>query len=218
MDISSINYKSPQFIKIVGVVLLSIIVVYLWYSMSYSLNKEIIEQKRTDLESINSELHRAEMSVVQVEELWAEISRLFTQYKLIEELLPGDRDVPDFIQKIQLAAKQADAIIMKIEQKSSTQMNYYISDPYNIRIQTTFHGLGKFLSLVANLPFTALVRTVKIESLKSSKYTIAVSLTILAHHMGSDQRITKIEELRSKTAKAPKKKVTPKRKGEKLPS
>jgi len=218
MDISSINYKSPQFLKIVGVVLLSIIVVYLWYSMSYSPNKEVIRQKQTDLESIKSELLRAEMSVVKVEELWAEISRLFTQYKLIEELLPGDRDVPDFIQKIQLAAKQADAIITKIEQKPSTQMNYYISDPYDIHIQTTFHGLGKFLSLVANLPFTALVRTVKIETFKSSKYTISVSLTILAHHMGSDQRITKIEELRSKTAKAPKKEVAPKRKGEKLPS
>ncbi len=218
IDISAIDYKSPKFQKIVGTVVLAAVVMYLWYSQSYKANKETIETKTKNLEDLRLELQRAKGSVVKVEELRAELERLFAQYKLIEELLPDKRDVPDFINKIYLAAKQADAVVKKIEQKPSQQLGYYTADPYNIEIETTFHGLGKFLSLVANLPFTALVKSVKLRASGSKKYSISVSMVITAHHMERTQRIMKIEELKRKRPKAPKKGKKPRRKAKRVPS
>ena len=219
IDISQINYKSPTFYKIVGTVVLFFIILYLWHSQSYSVNNEIILKKADDLEAIRRRIENAKMSAVKVEEIRAELMRLFAQYKLIEELLPNKRDVPDFINKMYLAAKQADVVVKKLEQKQSEPKGYYVADPYTMQIQTTYHGLGKFLSLVANLPFTALVKNVSIKNLASSKYSITVTLTIVAHHMSSENRIENIDELIRKKAKATGKgKKAPKKKGKKLPS
>lgn len=218
IDISKINYKSPTFLKIVSTIVLFFLVLYLWNSMSYGPNKKIIDKKQQKLEKLKSDLMRAKGSGVRVEQLYSELNRLFTQYKLVEELLPDKRDMTEFIKKIDLAVKQADASISKIDQKPSLSKGYYFADPYNIKIITTFNGLGKFLSLVANLPFTALVSNVKIGKVDSKKYSISVSMTILTHHMETSQRITKIEELKSKKTKAIKKGVAPSRKGENKPS
>ncbi|RKZ34397.1 hypothetical protein DRQ33_02235 [bacterium] len=217
IDISKIDYKSPTFLKIVGTVVLFLLVLYLWNSMSYSANKKIIDEKQSELEKLKRELISAKGSAVKIEQIWAELNRLFTQYKLVEELLPRERDLTDFLKKIDLAVKQADAKLLKIEQKPSQNAGYYFQDPYEIRINTTFHGLGKFLSLVANLPFTALVKDVKIGKTGGEKFSITTSMTILAHHMETEQRITKIEELKVKR-KTTKDKKKPKRKGEYKPS
>lgn len=185
--------------------------------MSYSPNNEVIVGKQADLESIEGELRRAKMSVAKVEELWAELNRLFAQYKLIEELLPDERNVPDFINKIYLAAKQADTDVKKIDQQPTQPLGYFMSDPYKIDISTTFHGMGKFLSLVANLPFTALVKELKISLSGSKKYSVSASLTVIAHHMETAQRPRNIQELKIKKVQ-PKEEKKPKKKGEYKPS
>ena len=219
MDISQLNYKSPTLQKIAGTTVLFIVIIFLWYSQSYKVNKQKIRQKSEELESIRSRIQNAKMSAARVEEIYAELNRLFAQYKLIEELLPATRDVPDFIRKIYLAAKQADSPVVKLEQKSTEPKGYYNSDPYSIKIQSTYHGFGKFLSLVANLPFTALVKGVKMSASGSKKYSINVEFTIIAHHMGSALRIDTLEELRKKRAVKPGEgKKKPKKKGKKVPS
>ena len=217
IDISKIDYKNPTFLKIAGTIVLFLLILYLWNSMSYGPNKKIIEEKQAKLEKLKADLIRAKSSGVKVEQLYAELNRLFTQYKLIENLLPEKRDVTDFIKKIDLAVKQSDAKLLKIDKQPPQSKGYYYADPYKININTTFNGLGKFLSLVANLPFTALVEDVKISKAKSPKYSISVSMTILAHHMETSQRIKSIEELKIKKAKKGKG-AKPKRKGAKVPS
>ncbi|HDG67607.1 MAG TPA: hypothetical protein ENG11_00480 [candidate division Zixibacteria bacterium] len=217
IDFSQIDYKSPTFLKIVGTVVLFFLILYLWNSMSYKPNKEVIQQKQEQLEKLRRDIQTAKRAAKNIDKLEAELKRLFTQYKLVEELLPGKRDLTDFLKKIDLVAKQSDAKLVKIEQKPSQQVGYYYEDPYNIQIKTTFHGLGKFLSLVANLPFTALVRDIKITRANEKKYSINVSMTIVAHHMKSEQRIYKIEELKKKKPGAKKKKKI-RRKAKKVPS
>ena len=218
IDFSKIDYKSPTFIKIVGTAIMFILILYLWNKMSYSPNSKIIQEKQEQLEKLKRDIQKAKNAAQNLEKLQSELKRLFTQYKLVEELLPQKRDLTDFIKKIDLVAKQADAKLIKLEQKPSQQVSYYYQDPYDIQIKTTFHGLGKFLSLVANLPFTALVKNVKITKTNDKKYSIDVSMTIVAHHMKSEQRIYKIEELKRKKAKGPKGKKKTIRKAKKVPS
>ena len=219
IDLSKIDYKSPTFIKIVSTVFLFLLILYLWNKMSYKPNSEIIRQKQEQLEKLHRDIQRAKNAQKNLEKLEAELKRLFTQYKLVEELLPKKRDLTDFIKKIDLVAKQADAKLIKLEQKPSQQAGYYYEDPYDVQIKTTFHGLGKFLSLVANLPFTALVKNVKISKTNDKKYSINVSMTIVAHHMKSEQRIYRIEELKKKKARPAKGKKKRKiRRAKKVPS
>ncbi len=218
IDASQINYKSPVFQKIVGTVVLFFIILFLWHSQSYSANKKTIAKKSEELESILNQIQQAKQNAAKAEEIRAELERLFAQYKLIEELLPRDRDVPTFINMIQLAGKQADAKILKLEQKPSTVQTYYTADPYNLKIETTYHGLGKFLSLIANLPFTALVKDVKMTSFSSKKYSINASLTVIAHHLPSENRPKEVKELLKKKTKAPSKRKKPTKKAKKVPS
>ncbi len=218
IDISQINYKSPTFQKIVGTVVLFFVILYLWHSQSYSVNRDIIQKKSEELEKIRRDIEKAKINAAKVEEIQAELERMFAQYKLIEELLPAERNVPDFINKIYLVAKQADAKVEKLEQKPSEAKGYYTADPYDISITTTYHGLGKFLSLVANLPFTALTKNLKISQINNPKYSIKANLTIIGHHMSSENRIETLGELGRKGKKGKRKVKPPKKKAKKVPS
>ena len=218
IDVSQINYKSPTFHKIAGTVVLFFVIFFLWHSQSYSANKETIMRKSEELESILSRIEQAKQNAARAEEVKAELERLFAQYKLIEELLPRERDIPTFINMIQLAAKQADARILNLEQKPSQVGTYYTADPYRLKLHTTYHGLGKFLSLVANLPFTALVKNINMNKLNAKKYSVDVSLTVVAHHLPSESRPKEVKELLKKKGKGPGQKKKPKKKAKKVPS
>ncbi len=218
IDISQINYKSPVFHKIIGTVVLFFVIFFLWHSQSYSANNETILKKSEELESVLNQIEQAKQNAAKAEEIKAELERLFAQYKLIEELLPRNKDIPTFINMIQLAGKQADVKISKLEQKPSIVQTYYTADPYGLKIQTTYHGLGKFLSLIANLPFTALVKNVQMSAANSKKYSVAVSLTVIAHHLPSENRPKDIKELLKKKTAPKKKKKKPIKKEKKIPS
>jgi Tfp pilus assembly protein PilO len=203
MDLSQINIRNPKVIKIASTAFLAIVVIVLWYMQSFSPNKAEIEKKTADLEALKTKIQSAKMSATRVEEIRGELRRLFAQYKLIEEILPRERNVPDFINKITLSSKQADAALVRLEQQPSIPKGYYLADPYAITMNTTFNGLGKFLSLVANMPFTALVQDVKLNANVSQKYSITVSLVINAHHMEQATRLESIEEVLQKASGLP---------------
>ncbi len=204
-----INYKSPVFIKIAGTAIIFLVIAYIWYIQSFSKNNDIILEKADTLQKIREKIENAKMSEIRLEQLTAELNRLFAQYKLIEELIPEKRDVADFINKIYLAAKEADANVVKLEQKTSAQQGYFFVDPYGLEIETTYNGLGKFLSLVANLPFTALVSNVRITTTTSQKYSIIASMTINAHHMEATIRAASLEDIGRKKISRPAGATTP---------
>jgi Tfp pilus assembly protein PilO len=157
---------------------------------------------------LKADYEKVKSSLARVEELKWDLQQLFAKYKLIEELVPEKRDIPDFITKSYFAAKQADVEIIRLEPKESTPMTYYVQDKYSLNIESTYEGIGKFIALIANLPFTALVDDVNI-SVKSGD-TRSLSMTVKTHHMVPSARIASIQDLRKAPTggKGPSPKVT----------
>ncbi len=208
-----IEIKASGLLKIAVILFIGVMVLYIWYAQVYKPNQETIEEKTATLTQLRAKLQRAKATLANETKLRWELERLFAQYKLVEELMPAERDIPNFISKIYLAAKQADVSIIRIEPRPSVPQTYYIVDPYALQIKTTFAGLGKFLALISNLPFTALVDELKITRSGQGENQIEVTMIVNTHHMTAAQRITRIEEVTKKAQKRGKrrpKRSTPK--------
>lgn len=207
-DSGKIDFKNVTIVKIAIFALLGIIVLYIWFAQVYTVKRKIIDEKTAQLTSLKADYEKVKSSLARVEELKWDLQQLFAKYKLIEELVPEKRDIADFITKSYFAAKQADVEIIRLEPKESIPMTYYVQDKYSLNIESTYEGIGKFIALIANLPFTALVDDVNI-SVKSGDAR-SLSMTVKTHHMEPSTRITSIQDLRKTPTggKGPSPKVT----------
>lgn len=187
MTLTDISFKDPLVQKIIGGLVILILMVAGWYTQLYGPNKELIEEKSKNLEQLNLKLQSARLQAGKLEEIEAELEEAFVKYKLLEKLLPTERDVPDFINKLNMAARQNNVDVNRIELDPSEIMQFYTADPYRIELSGAYHDIGKFLMDVANLPFIATARNIQLEKDSGSK--IKANLIITSYHLPSTERL-----------------------------
>lgn len=204
--LDKINIKDPRLQKIAGTVVLFSIIFFIWYSRSYSVNKKTIAQKQAEYENLKTELNAAIQTAAQLDEITKEIEKLFAQYKIIQELLPSERNDADFINKLYIVARQAKINVLSLEPKPSQQQQFFWEDPYGLEVEGTYHSLGTFFAFLANLPFSALVSELKINATGSqdpTKSTVRSRFNIIGHHLEQAEKIERTEELLKKGIKKP---------------
>ncbi len=201
MAFSDISFKDPLIQKMAGGVVILLLMVAGWYTQLYSPNKELVNDKSEKLEQLNLKLQSARLQAGKLAEIEAELEEAFVKYKLLEKLLPTERDVPDFIKKINVAARQNNIKISRMDLDPSEIMQYYTADPYRIEISGTYHNLGLFLRDVANLPFIATTKNVQLT--RSSQGDVNASLIITSFHLPSTERLEAPTEAESDTVTAP---------------
>lgn len=201
MTFSDISFKDPLIQKIAGGVVILLLMVSGWYTQLYSPNKELINDKSEKLEQLNLKLQSARLQAGKLAEIEAELEEAFIKYKLLEKLLPTERDVPDFINKLNVVARQNNIKVSRIDLDPSEIMQYYTADPYRIEISGAYHNLGMFLRDVANLPFIATTKNVQLT--RSSQGDVKASLIITSYHLPSTERLEAPTEAKSDTVTAP---------------
>jgi Tfp pilus assembly protein PilO len=70
----------------------------------------------------------------------------------VETLLPKERNMSDFIKQLHRIKGKVDATIERVSPLKAKSVDFYMENAYEIEMLTTYHGLGGFLSHVANLP------------------------------------------------------------------
>ena len=126
--------------------------IYFWYTSMYQPILTKVEEKSTELQAIKARLETAKRQAARRVSLEQEYEALQQQWRIVETLLPKERDMSDFIQQLHRIKGKVDASIERVHPLSAKEMGFYTENPYEIEMQTTYHGLGRFLSLVANLP------------------------------------------------------------------
>jgi Tfp pilus assembly protein PilO len=125
---------------------------YFWYT---SLYRPILIQKRekaAELQKLKDTLERAKAQAARRVSLEQEYQELQEQWEVVETLLPRERDMADFIQRLHTIKGKVDATIERVTPLPPEQVDFYMENPYEVEMLTTYHGLGNFFSHVANLP------------------------------------------------------------------
>jgi len=125
---------------------------YFWYTGIY---RPILIQKKEkaeELQRLRASLETAKERAARRVSLQQEYDQLKEQWKVVETLLPKERNMSDFIQNLHRIKGKVDATVERVSPMPSTTVDFYTENPYEVEMLTSYHGLGRFFSHVANLP------------------------------------------------------------------
>jgi Tfp pilus assembly protein PilO len=142
---------------------------YFWYTGIY---RPILVQKKEkteELQRLRASLETAKEQAARRVSLQQEYDQLQEQWKVVETLLPKERNMSDFIQNLHRIKGKVDATVERVSPMPSTVVDFYTENPYEVEMLTSYHGLGTFFSHVANLPIIVDVSDLDIISLPPEK-------------------------------------------------
>ena len=195
MTLSDLSIKDHRVQKIAGGILIFGIILVLWYMQIYSPNKQTIQEKRESLEQLNLKLANVKLSAAKLPQLRKQVEKLFVRYKLLEELLPTRRDVPDIINRLTVAARENNAQLKQMDVEPSDQGQYYFTDPYRVKVVSNYHELGGFMESVANLDFIVNASNMSMKKTNAGRATVTADFTLKSYHIPEDSRLQKPSEI-----------------------
>jgi len=189
MAMSDISIKDPKIQKLIGGVVLLIIIIAVWYTQFYGPNKAIIEEKRDVYEQASLKLSKVKLSASKLPEIRKEMEKAFLRYKILEELLPVERDVPNYLNRLNMAARENNINVKRIDVDATEPMGFYSADPYRIELTCNYHDFGGFLEHLANMPFIVTCKNVGIDENTSGRGSVSITLTIISYHLPNKDRL-----------------------------
>ena len=155
-----------QIIVLVGLVL--VLGVYFWYSLVFSPNTLMVETRVAEHERILRDLSSVEMKAKSFDALKLEYESLYRQYLKISSLLPDERQLEGFLLQLHQTAVTTDIQVTALTPTAPVATGFYMTNAFQMEVTGTYHSMGRFFARVANFPFIANVRNVKMEGVPIS--------------------------------------------------
>ncbi|MFC1683022.1 type 4a pilus biogenesis protein PilO [Candidatus Zixiibacteriota bacterium] len=146
------SQSNSKIFLIVFVILIVLAGGYAWYEYLYRPILDQIAEKKDEHNQLLITLETAKRQAARRVSLQQEYKELQEQWKVVETLLPKERNMSDFIQQLHRIKGKVDATVERVSPLPSEVMGFYQENPYEVEMYSTYHGLGNFLSHVANLP------------------------------------------------------------------
>ncbi len=159
------DFRDPKTQRLLLVALGFIAVVYFWQSKIYNPRSQRLSTARASYESIMTNLKTIEMKAKSLAGLRQEYERLLDRYQSIEQLLPEEEQVPDFLLQLNSASMLSQAQVTEVLPQVAGGEAFYNTSEYNIKFLGTYHELGRFMAAVANFPFITNVSRLNLKGL-----------------------------------------------------
>lgn len=159
------DFRDPKTQRLLLVALGFIMVVYFWNSKIYSPRSQRLNSQRASYESIMTNLKTIELKAKSLAGLRQEYEGLLDRYQNIEQLLPEEEQVPDFLLQLHSASMLSQAQVTEVTPQMAGGEAFYNTSEYNVRFLGTYHELGRFLAAVANFPFITNVSRMQLKGL-----------------------------------------------------
>ena len=159
------DFRDPKKQRLLLVALGFVMVIYFWNSKIYSPRSERLNSQRASYESIMTNLKTIELKAKSLAGLRQEYEGLLDRYQNIEQLLPEEEQVPDFLLQLHSASMLSQAQVTEVTPQMAGGEAFYNTSEYNVRFLGTYHELGRFLAAVANFPFITNVSRMQLKGL-----------------------------------------------------
>lgn len=159
------DFKDPKTQKLLLVALVFVLALYFWHSKVYEPASEQLSAQRASYEQVMTNLKTIELKAKSLAGLRKEYDKLLDRYQSIEQLLPEEEQVPDFLLQLHSASMIAQAKIGEVMPQMSGSESFYNTSEYGVKFVGTYHELGRFLAAVANFPFITNVSRLNLKGL-----------------------------------------------------
>lgn len=165
------NLRDPKTQISAVVVVVFLCLFYIWFAKIYSPFQTQIQAKEVRKGELFRQLHEVEEKAKTLSELEKDYNKLLMEYKKVELLLPEKKEDEAFLSQVHAAAQLTNSIVRDITPLGTIFTEFYEINNYNIEVESSYHGLGRFLAKVANFPFIVNLEDI---SLKSPVQTLAM--------------------------------------------
>lgn len=177
------DIRDPKTQRLLLVALGFIMVVYFWNSKIYSPRSQRLNSQRASYETIMTNLKTIELKAKSLAGLRQEYEKLLDRYQSIEQLLPEEEQVPDFLLQLHSASMLSQAQVTEVTPMVAGGEAFYNTSEYNVRFVGTYHELGRFLAAVANFPFITNVSRIQLKGLPAE---VALGKSATEKHTAGD--------------------------------
>lgn len=147
------DLKDPRTQKLLLVALVVILAVYFWHSKIYEPASMRLDTQRASYEAVMTNLKTIELKAKSLAGLRKEYDRLLDRYQTIEQLLPEEEQLPDFLFQLHSASMVSQSHVGEVSPQVASGEAFYNTSEYGVKFVGTYHELGRFLAAVANFPF-----------------------------------------------------------------
>ncbi|MGM0535138.1 MAG: type 4a pilus biogenesis protein PilO [Pseudomonadota bacterium] len=113
---------------------------------------EALEQARAEETRLLQGFRNKAAQAARLDVMREEMAALEERMDLLREMLPTGAEVPSLIDDISEAAISNRLAIDFIRLRSPVAREFYVEQPFDIRVQGSYHRIGEFLATVAGLP------------------------------------------------------------------
>jgi type IV pilus assembly protein PilO len=155
--------------KILLVVLLFLAIVTAFYFLVYrglATERDSLVGKR---EALKGELNEKRILAANLERLKSEITLLEADLSKALLVLPEEKEIPSLLRTINSLGLKVGIEFLLFKPGSLTTREFYGELPVQMKVQGTYHALGRFFDSIAKMPRIVNVTDLKISSITPSK-------------------------------------------------
>jgi type IV pilus assembly protein PilO len=128
------------------------VVGFLYWKFGYSKNREEIGRLKSVHSAMTDSLQKARRVAAQLPEMERRLAKLEKQWLRAQEMLPSEKEIPSLLSSMTKAGGETGASFLLFQPKPAKPSQYYTEIPIQVTVVSTYHGLGRFLAAVGNLP------------------------------------------------------------------
>lgn len=181
------SLREPKIQQTIIFFVILIIALILYFRFPYTSNKNKIDQLASTQDSLRIEVQKAEAARARLPELQEKIARLEIEWEKAKEMLPKEKEIPSLIQQISNSGTKAGVSFLLFKPSGPHPKQNYAEIPVQIKIQSGYHQLGKFLSNIGNLSRIVNVPEVKISP--GSNRSIEAELSAITYTVARGKEV-----------------------------
>lgn len=120
--------------------------------------------KSANLSRLQDDIRKLEITANKLPEFQREVVLLEAKLDTLKRILPGSKETPDLMKKVQYLAAQSSLTIKKFNPGPTASKDFYQEFPINVDVEGTYHNLAVFFDRVRRLSRLVNVGNLKIKA------------------------------------------------------
>ena len=158
------DFKDPKSQVLILIVIVFLALIYVWYAKFYTPYSASLAQKKAQYQKLSTDLYEVRQKAESLDGLQRDVDLQKAKYEKVRLWLPEQKEDESFLHQIHMAEQSTNSTIMNIMPQSSVPREFYTANTYQVELESTYDGLGKFFEKVVNFPFIVNISDVVMES------------------------------------------------------
>lgn len=189
-----------QQLRLAAYVGLALLVSLAYWSMSYSPNAAVLNERSERLRELETQQATKERQIAQLEKLRQRVKELDAKLKEAIAQLPDQKEIPDLLSTVSSLGRESGLDILLFRQRPEVLQDFYAEVPVEMLMRGTYAQLTEFFDRVGKLNRIVNVKDIAMKSpaISEGRVILSTSCTVVTFRFLSEEERARIAAERAK--------------------